>query len=49
MNYNSNLQTNNTNLQSILDTINALPEAGTDLPELTNPANASEVLLYCHR
>jgi hypothetical protein len=44
-NYNSNLQTNNTNLQSILDTINALPEAGTDLPELTNPANASEVFL----
>lgn len=43
--YNSNLQTNNTNLQSILDTINALPEAGTDLPELTNPANASEVFL----
>lgn len=45
MSYNSNLQTNNTNLQSILDTINALPEAGTDLPELTNPANASEVFL----
>lgn len=44
-NYNSNLQTNNTSLQSILDTINALPEAGTDLPELSNPATASEVFL----
>lgn len=43
-NYNSNLQTNNTNLQSILDTINALPEAGTDLPELTNQGTASDLL-----
>lgn len=44
MSYNSNLQTNNTNLQSILDTINALPEAGTDLPELTNQGTASDLL-----
>lgn len=29
MSYNTDLQTNNTNLQSILDTINALPEAGS--------------------
>jgi hypothetical protein len=29
MSYNTDLQTNNTNLQSILDTINNLPEAGS--------------------
>lgn len=30
MNYNTELQSNNTDLQSILDTINALPDAGSD-------------------
>lgn len=29
MNYNTELQSNNTDLQSILDTINALPESGS--------------------
>lgn len=29
MTYKTDLQTNNTNLQSILDTVNALPEAGS--------------------
>lgn len=45
MSYNKTLQSNNTDLQVILDTINALPEAGSgELPVLTNPANASELL-----
>lgn len=44
-NYNSNLQSNNTNLQSILDTINALPEAGINLPELTNQATSEDLLV----
>ena len=38
------LQNNITNLQSVLEAINALPEAGTDLPELSNPADASKAL-----
>lgn len=45
-NYNTNLQTNNTNLQAILNTINTLPEAGSgggSLPTLTNPAVNEEV------
>lgn len=40
------LDSNNTDLQAILATINALPEAGSggvELPELTTPAVASEV------
>ena len=41
----SKLTTNTTNLQSILEKINNLPEAGTDLPELTNPALAEEIFL----
>lgn len=45
MSYNKTLQSNNTDLQAILNTINALPEAGGgELPVLTNPANASELL-----
>jgi hypothetical protein len=45
MNYNTNLQNNNAELQEILDTINALPEAsnGTELPKLNNPASVNEV------
>lgn len=45
--YNSTLQSNSTDLQAILDTINALPEAGSggvDLPELTNPASDTDIL-----
>jgi hypothetical protein len=48
-NYNTNLQNKNAKLQSILDTINALPEADSseniELPELTNPALESDILL----
>jgi hypothetical protein len=37
---------NNTNLlQDLLDAVNALPEAGVDLPELSNEASASDLLL----
>ena len=45
-NYNSNLQTNNTSLQEILDTINELPEAsgGVKLPTLTNEGSAADLL-----
>lgn len=39
----SSLQNNITNLQSILETINNLPEAGIDLPELSNPATPEEL------
>ena len=39
----SPLQNNITNLQNILNTINTLPEAGTDLPELANPAAPEEL------
>lgn len=49
MSYNTDLQSNNIDLQSILDTINALPEAGSgggiELPTLSSPAEASEVFL----
>lgn len=43
-----NIFNNTAKLQSLMDTINALPEAGSggvELPELLNPANESEVLL----
>lgn len=46
-NFNTNLQTNNTNLQSILDAINALPEAGSgdiELPSLTNEGTSADLL-----
>jgi hypothetical protein len=47
--YVTNLENKNTKLQTILDKINALPEAsdGNDieLPELSNPALASDILL----
>ena len=43
--YNSDLQTLNVNLQTILNAVNNLPEAseGIELPELTNEAVVSEV------
>lgn len=40
----SPLSNNITNLQNILSTINSLPEAGTDLPELTNEGSAPDLL-----
>lgn len=40
----SPLQNNITNLQSLLDKVNALPEAGTDLPELTNEGVADDLV-----
>lgn len=44
-NYNSELQSNNTDLQAILNTINELPEAGgVELPELSNPGTAADLL-----
>lgn len=44
-NYNSTLQSNNTDLQAILDSINTLPDAGgVELPELTNEGTASDLL-----
>ena len=45
LNYNTQLQSNNTDLQAILNTINKLPEAGTDLPQLTNEGFAEDLLL----
>lgn len=44
MSYNDILQNKNSRLSSILDTINNLPEAGTDLPELTNEGAAADLL-----
>lgn len=45
LNYNSTLQSNNTDLQAILNQINELPEAGgVDLPTLTNEGSASDLL-----
>ena len=44
MSYKSELQGNNTDLQTILDKVNALPEE-TVLPELTDPASASDIVL----
>lgn len=43
-NYNLQLQSNNTDLQAILNTINELPEAGIELPTLTNKGSASDLL-----
>lgn len=40
----SPLKQNTTTIQNLIDTINALPEAGTDLPELTNEGSASDLL-----
>lgn len=43
---NDALSANNLDLQSLIDQANALPDAGgVELPELTNPAIASEVFL----
>jgi hypothetical protein len=41
----SPLQNNITNLQNLLEQVNSLPEAGTDLPELTNQATPEELFL----
>lgn len=41
MNYNNKLKTNNENLNSILNTINSLPQN----PQLTNPALETDILL----
>lgn len=41
----SPLQNNITNLQNLLDKVNTLPEAGTDLPELTNEGSESDLML----
>jgi hypothetical protein len=44
-NYNSTLQSNNIDLQAILNQINELPEAGgVELPALTNEGSASDLL-----
>ena len=44
MSYNTELQANNADLQEILDTVNALPEAGdVELPELSNPGTAENL------
>lgn len=39
-----NIKNNTTTLQNILDAVNALPDAGTSLPTLTNPGTASDLL-----
>lgn len=45
-NYNKTLQSNNTDLQAILNTIKALPEGDEiKLPTLTNPGTADDLLL----
>lgn len=44
MSYKTELQSNNIDLQNILDAVNELPEAGTDLPGLTNPGTAADLL-----
>lgn len=43
-NYNLTLQSNNTDLQAILNIINDLPETGVELPELSNEGSASDLL-----
>ena len=45
-NYNTKLQSNNIDLQSILNVINALPEEsdGVKLPILTNEGTAADLL-----
>lgn len=42
----ANIKTNTTDLQAILEAVNALPEAtaGVELPELTNPGTAADLL-----
>lgn len=40
----SPLKNNTTSLQDLLNTVNALPEAGVELPELTNEGSASDML-----
>lgn len=42
--FNQRLETNNIDLQNILDTINALPEAGVQLPALDNEGAAADIL-----
>ena len=46
MNYNTELQGNNTDLQDILDSVNAIPDVGKTIlvPTLTNPASAGDLL-----
>ena len=45
-NYNTTLQSNNIDLQAILDSLNALPEAGgVELPELTNEGSTEDLML----
>lgn len=39
------IKNNTTQLQGLLAKINALPEAGTDLPELTNEGEAADLML----
>lgn len=41
----SKLTTNTINLQSILETINNLPDEGNKLPTLTNPGTSDDLLL----
>lgn len=49
MSYNSELQSNNSDLQTILNIVNTLPDAngsgGVELPELENPATAADMVL----
>lgn len=47
MSYNIELQSNNTELQEILDAVNALPDAGSsgvELPGLSSPGSSAELL-----
>ncbi len=45
MSYNTDLQSNNTDLRTILNAVNELPEMPVvELPELTNPATAGKIL-----
>jgi hypothetical protein len=41
--YNSDLQTNNERIQALINKANELPDAGVELPELSNEATISEV------
>jgi hypothetical protein len=43
-NYNTTLQSNNTDLQALINKVNALPDAGgVELPELTNEGSAADL------
>ena len=42
--FNQDLQSNNLTLQEILNTVNALPEAGVQLPALENEGAAADIL-----